>query len=307
MLREMRRLTETEPVAWHRDLSARILAATPWWIEPLGASFLPREDWSIERAAAEIVAARPDKTFFDELDLATLTLAAGDLEGAEGLFTRLAATGRSAYRMAWQPSDPRFYLGRIAALRGDRKTAVAQLELALERSPGDLFTLAELVALTDDSRHLEPLLAYTSTLDAQYLLGRALLVHGRWQEAAAAFGFVVRRLPEFRDGKIYLAAALGRSGLIDDGARIYLEAMQVRSDPVLESEAICDLFRRWAALHPDDAEVRLLAARALYQHGLFHEALALLDGLDPEAVPQVEQARREIQRSLDPQWTVRTR
>jgi len=286
LLQEIRRKTRDDPLARHAPLAVEAMAAAPWWLDWMRPAYFPQEGSTLEACVAEALAARRraghDRAWVAaDFDLARILLRAGRLEEAEHLLEPLAAGRREVYRGAKHASEPLFYLGRAAALRGDRERAVELLRAALERRPGDPFVLAELIALSDDPRYQESLLGFGSILDAQYLLGQALLVHDRPREAAAAFGFVVRRLPQFREGRIHLAAALGGSGRIDEGAEHYLEAVRDRQEPILLSGPITELFRRWAARHPDRPLVQLFAARVLHQHGRFHEALDLLVKLDP--------------------------
>lgn len=286
LVKEIRGKTRDAPLARHAELAVAAMAAAPWWLDWMRPAYFPQEERSLEERVAEALAAQRSAGGYRawvpvDFDLAVLLLRAGRLEEAEGLFEPLAAGRREVYRGAKQPSEPLFYLGRAAALRGDRELAIERLRGALERSPGNPFVLAELIALSDDPRYQKGLLGFGSSLDAQFLLGQALLVHDRPKEAAAAFGFVVRRLPEFREGRIHLAAALGSAGRIDEGAEQYLEAVRELQEPILLSRYIAELFRRWAALHPDRPLVQLFAARVLHQHGRFREALDLLVKLDP--------------------------
>ncbi|MCP4660495.1 MAG: tetratricopeptide repeat protein [bacterium] len=286
LVEEIRGKTRDEPLARHAELAVEAMAAAPWWLDWMRPAYFPQEDATLEQRVAEAMAARRSAGGYRawvpvDFDLGVLLLRAGRLEEAERLLEPLVEGRREVYRGAKQPSEPLFYLGRAVALGGDRERAVELLRGALERSPGNPFVLAELIALSDDPRYQKALLGFGSSLDAQYLLGQALLVHDRPREAAAAFGFVVRRLPEFREGRIHLAAALGANGRIDEGAEHYLEAVRELQEPILLSRHIAELFRRWAALHPDRPLTQLFAARVLHQHGRFREALELLVKLDP--------------------------
>ncbi len=295
----LREAAAREPLAAHVDLALDALAQAPWveWVP----AYFPQVERGLPEALAERLEETERASAPARFDFALVLMRAGRLDEAEAILTSLAADRREVYRGANNPSVPRFYLARIAALSGDRERAVALLEEALGRAPGDPFVLAELIALTDDPRHQESLLATASVIDAQYLLGRALSFHGRANEAAAAFGFVVARLPRFRTGRIHLAAALGAAGRVDEGAREYLEAVREEPDPLLLSEPVSELFRRWAARHPGDARVRFYAAHVLHEHGRFREALELLQGLEPggRMGRAVAAERERIRRSLE--------
>lgn len=285
-LAEVRAGKDREPPARLAELAVRAMASAPWWLDSMRPPYLPQEEAGIDERVAEALAERADPSFPGRFDRAVLALELGRIAEAEPLLAELVREGGTLYRGAVQSSEPLFYLGRAAALGGDRARAVKLLERALERSPGDPFTLAELLALTGDERHLAPLVAYGSGLDARYLLGRALLVHARPREAAAAFAFVVRRLPELREGRIHLAAALGALGRYDEGVEHYLSAAEQRVAPIQLSPYVVALFRGWAAAHRDQPEVQMRAADVLYQHGRLREALALVEAVEPQAGPR---------------------
>ncbi len=271
---------EDEPISVHNQLLLTAITASPWWLEWIRPAGFPQEEASLE---AQLLA-RLDpalRTPSAQFDRAILALKAGQDAMAETLLQELAAEGIEFYRNAFAASEPLFFLSRVAARRGDHPKAIALLRQALERSPGNPFILAELIALTDDPVWQPPLLAAFSPLDAQLLLGQALLFHGRNLEAVRAFTFLVRRLPDFRLAHMLLAAALARSQRDEEAVFAYREALRFGPEPVHESAIFVELFTRWAAAHRDQPEAQLLAAQALHQHGRLHQALALLDALTP--------------------------
>ncbi len=300
LLHEVREKSREAPLAWHAELAVEAVAAAPWWLEWMRPAYFPRHQGTLEERVAALLTSRPRRSVSADFDLAAIHLQAGQLEAARRLLEPLAEAGATVYRGGRQPSLPRLLLARTLALSGEQQRAVELLEEAHERTPGNPFVLAELVALTNDPTYQEPLLAYWSPLDAQYLLGRALRLHGRPQEASAALGFVVRRLPSFRDARVFLAAALGASGHDEDAVRHYLEATHDRPEPILAADDIVALFRRWAATHPERGDVQLTAAQVLHRHGHFEEALALLERLEPpeELRGPVEGERARIRRAL---------
>lgn len=300
---ELAAAARDEPLAAHVDLALDALRHAPWveWVP----AYFPQMERSADARLAELLAAdaaRGGNGTSAAFDRAVVFLRAGRLAEAAALMGELAAAEREVYRGGQQASQPRFYLARIAAREGDRERAVRLLEEALARAPGDPFVLAELWVLTGDPRHRERLLRLHGPIDARYLAGRALFFHGRYAEAAAELADVVARLPELRTGRIYLAAALGATGRVDEGAAQYLEAVRRQPDPLLLSAPISELFRRWAALHPEDPRTRLLAAHVLHEHGRFREGLALLASLEtpPGDLREAaaEEARR-LRRALD--------
>ncbi len=303
MLREIRaRSAAGEPLAWNVDLAAAAIGYTPWWIDLMRPAHFPQDDASLEERVAEALRGRGESGVSHDFDLGVLWLEAGRLDEAERLLAPLADAGREVYRDAGQPSDPLFFLARTAALGGHRERAVERLQEALERSPGHPYVLAELVALTGDTAYEAPLFDFSNELDARYLLGQAFLRYGRGEEAVEAFDFVVRRVPELREGRIHLAAALAACGRIDEGAERYLEVVREQPEPILLSLHIVPLFRRWMALHPNRPQVQFLGARVLYLHGRLREALEVLEGLEaPAALRQrVEEEKARIRRALAP-------
>lgn len=297
---EVRAKSREQPLALHAEAAVAAVAAAPWWLDWLRPAYFPQDRGSLEERVAALLASRPRASAAADFDLAAVHLQAGQVTAARRLLEPLAEQGRAVYRGGQQPSDPLFLLGRAAALAGDRADGVAYLERALERSPGNPFVLAELVTLTGDPAYQELLGRYWSDLDAQYFLGRALFAHGRYPDAVQALGFVVRRLPGLRDARVLLAAALGESGHLAEGARQYLEATRLRLEPILASRQIVALFRRWMAENPGSVEVQLFGAQVLHQHGHFAEALAVLEGLEPPAAlaAAVDDEAERIRRAL---------
>ncbi|MCP3958619.1 MAG: hypothetical protein GY719_12270 [bacterium] len=300
MLSEIRELSRREPLALHAERAVEAVATAPWWLEWMRPAYFPREQGTLEERLVSTLAAQDRRGVSAAFDLASVTLAAGRPEEARRLLEPLAADGRTVYRGAQQASDPLFLLARIAAKEGDRDGAVAMLRRSLENRPGDPFVLAELMVLTGDPAYQEPLLAYWSELDAQYLVGLALLHHDRPRDAVGALGFVTRRLPDFRDARVHLAAAFGDSDQLDAGAREYLAATRTRLEPIVATPRITRLFRRWAAAHPDNPEVHLYAAQVLHQHGYFTEALSMLEAIEPPGrmLEAVEKEKGRLRRAL---------
>ncbi len=298
-LEQVREMGREQPLALHADLAVEAVASAPWWLDWLRPAYFPLDEGRLEERVARVLASRPRRGPPADFDLAAVHLAAGHLAETQALLVPLSDQGWSVYRGGRQASEPLTLLGRAAALGGDRKRAVGLLERALERSPGDPFALAELIAL-GEGVHQESLLRYWSPLDAQYLLGRALMIHGRPREAAQALGFVIRRMGDFRDARVLLAAALGATGEFEDGARHYLEATRMRPEPILAATEISELFRRWAAANPDSLEAHLYAAQVLHRHGHFTEALAMLEALEaPEELRgPVEREKDRLRRAL---------
>ena len=103
---------------------------------------MPREARSLELRLARVMEQGPLESPEARFDLAVAEFAAGRTKEAEALFTGLAAESYVAYRGAAMPSLPRFYLGRLAALRGDWAAALGALAGARSEAPNDPFVLA---------------------------------------------------------------------------------------------------------------------------------------------------------------------
>ncbi|HEY5997996.1 MAG TPA: hypothetical protein VI078_01670 [bacterium] len=236
--------------------TAAALAQTPWmadWIRPSGLSFGPE---GLAGAALAQAATVSPADFSGQLDRAILLIEAGRPAEAEPLLLGLAAGRRRFARVFDGSSRPEFYLGVVAALRGDRDGAVRRLEETLARSPGDPFALAWLAALTgrDEPRRL--LARYFDEADAAFLEGQAHLRLGHPQAAVEAFAAVNRILPGYRRGRIYLAVALGAAGRYEQAAELYLDTVRERPEPVLLEADVRRIFDGLVAAHPASADAR---------------------------------------------------
>ncbi len=299
VLHQIREKSKTQPLAHHAELVVEAVATAPWWLDWLHPVYFPRDQGTLAARTAELLASRDRNGPFRismDFDLAELHLRSGRLGPARELLMPLVEAEGRVYRGGRQPSSPEVLLARVAARQGREKEALDFLELALERFPGDPFALAENVALTGDEADRQRLFSYLSSLDAHWILGRAFLEHGRFSEAAAELGALLERQPEFRDARVFYAAALAGEGKLEEGAREYLRAMEARLEPVLAGDAIASLFRYWSAGHPEDPQAQIQAASVLHQLGFFREALERFEALD-EIPPEHEgPVRAEVER-----------
>ena len=269
------RMSSTE-LASQSELVAEMLAAASWAANENTPGNVGQDDESLRMAAVRVLRKKQKRDFFDEFDLATLEVEAGALEDAQLRLEDLAETGRFAYRGNRQSSDPLFYLGRIAGLQGRSEEAVEILHRALARTPGDPFVLAELVVLGGKPEHRELLQRYYSVADAQLLLGESYLLHDRADQAIVELKALLRYLPRLRRAGVALAVAYGKTGRLDEGVEVYRNVLKISSTPVIWNEGVSELYRRWAASRQGDLDVQFEAARILYFHGRFRDALELL-------------------------------
>lgn len=303
----VREQTRDQPLAAAYPLAVEAMASAPWWLEWSRPAYLPQMRRRVEKDLVDVLetwASERGETPSMRFDLGVARIAAGRPEGAEAPLLDLVRQRERVYRGGYQSSEPYYYLGRGAALRGDLQAAIEHLETARRRAPGDPFILAEIVALTGDDARRDELFAWWSPLDAHYLLGRALLTHGRAGEAVAELEIVAQALPTWRDAKVYLAAALGETGRVDEGAAIYLEAARMSIEPIMASDAVTKLFLRWTELHPGDPRVGWAASQVLAQHGRFRIALDLLEDLPPTPAMAavLEREKERLRTVIEASW-----
>lgn len=139
--------------------------------------------------------------------------------------------------------------------------------------PGDPSILAHLTALTGSSKYRDKLFRYFDDIDAHFYLGKAFLENKAPAKAAENFLYVSSRLPEFRRGLIYLAAALGEAGEYDEAARKYKEAISMAPEPVMSEKEIIAIFRKLSEQAPNDAERLYDFGVVLRQFGYHAQAL----------------------------------
>lgn len=270
-LRDQGRLPEAA------EAHAGALALAPWAFH--GGSRperLPVQGtWLAARAEALVRQTRPDSPTA-RLDRALLLLDAKRLDEAEALLSGLEAGGARLLRRRQRVADPVYWLALIAARRGDETGAVGLLRDALSRSPGDPQVLAALAVLTGEAPFAARIGRYFDAADAEYYLGLAALEFGRGPVAAARLLQASSLLPEARDLKIGLAAALFDAGRFEEAAQAYLGAMSIRAEPLLWEEHILGGLGRWADGTPPGHFAWYLHGKALRQFGRFPEARAAL-------------------------------
>ena len=251
------------------DAAARAVALTPWradHLRPAGMDF--GAAGFANRALEEFGTAGLAPTFSLSLDEAILAMAAGDWQAAEAALTSIEEGGHRPARGSYQSSQVYFYKAELALLQGDREGAESLLDEVLRKAPGDPAALALQAVLTRDATYRDRLERYFDPIHAHFFLGTAHLEFGDPGRAAESFAFVAERLPESRRARIYLAAALGAAGRVDEGVDLYRETTSAQPDPVLLEGKIVSLFQRWVEERPDDPERSAALAGILHSFGL---------------------------------------
>jgi len=253
------------------DAAARAIATCPWQLQLGRPSNLPISGKAFVLRALQLSKQPTDLSAL--FDRATLLLEAGKIKEAWKIFYDFTAEHRQFKRDQYQSSQPLFYIAIIAEARNDRAPAIRILEKALKDSPGDPDILSYLFALTGNSQYKEKLFRYFDELDAEFYLGKAYLETGNSTQAARNFESVVSKLPNFRRGLIYLAAALAESNQLEAAASAYRKAIGMRSDPVLLEDPMIELFRRIANAKSRDPFAQYSYGIVLRQFGHYEEAL----------------------------------
>lgn len=250
------------PVAALEDELVEALAATPWSLSHLQPAYLPRQGPSLEREIATRLASRDDA---DPFDLAEMSLRAGDLETARRIFESPADEGAVRFRRGKLPELPEYFLARIALLQGRTEDARRILGSALERSPGDPFVLAELAVLGDEGSRAQ-IERYFSAVDADRLIGQALLFHGNTSDSVEPLLRVADAFPSSRRDQLAAAAALHRSGRFDEAMARLLAADRLGAEPIHFHEDMASLYAASADRNPSPENL-LAAAHGLFRYG----------------------------------------
>jgi tetratricopeptide (TPR) repeat protein len=268
-------LVQRENGAWGAASvsSMQALAAAPWLrdsLRPADLDFGPRGFEGGALAIHETLVAPDFSSLFDR---GFLALAAGELEKAQIVFSRLLEEGFRFKRDYDQSSQPLFYLAKVALKKDNRSAALALLAKARREAPGDPEVLALSHVLTGQAEYSERIERYFDGLDRDFLVGNAFLEAGEAERAVPYFTRLCRRLPLYRRGQIYLAAALAGTGQYEKGAEIYFAALGKRRDPVLLQNEILQGLRRWGDVPPPSARSHFFYGQALRQFGLYAAAM----------------------------------
>lgn len=206
-------------------------------------------------------------------DRAFLLTEAGRREEAERALAPLASAGGAA------ASGAKLLLAENAARRGGAGESRRLLRDLLDANPGAPEALAALAALDGGEEYAQRLRRYYDEGDALFYLGHAHLKFGQPRAAVDAFRKLTGLFPEYREGRVFLAAALSDAGRFKEAVATFREAMRKRSDTVFFPEKILAAFRAEAEAAPPDGEARYWFAKALRLYGRFAEARSVLEPL----------------------------
>jgi tetratricopeptide (TPR) repeat protein len=259
------------------EAQARAMALAPWAF-PGGArpERIPATGQQLAARAADILLETAPDTPTTRLHRALLLMDAGRLDAAEALLADLSAAGTRFVRRQGRVPDPDYWRALIASRRGDDGRAVALLEGAHARRPGDPEILGALAVLTGRAFAAARLGRYFDAADADWYQGVAALELGRPAAAVAPLRRAAALLPESRDLKVALAAALFGAGGFEEAGALYVAAMKLRPEPVAWESPVLRGLGGWAAGMPPGHFAHYLDARALRQFGRFSEARAEL-------------------------------
>lgn len=269
----------------------------PWALANLFPTYVARHPEPLEARVLEALRQRRVPAAFEDawrFDAARLVVEQGSAGADEFLEPLLGRSSPPVYRGSRHASQPGWIVARRALADGDPAKAKQVLADALRQIPGDPFVLAELAALGDPEAS-RVLFEVWSQADALYLVGQAQLYQGRFEDAAQSLTQLLDMLPEFRDARVFLAAALGRMDRFDEGVRHYLQAVSQRSEPVLRPDDLVYLVNGWVEQAPDDPERLFYGAQILHRHGELETAYRWLQRVPPP--PGVATAwQRELSR-----------
>lgn len=259
------------------EAQARALALAPWAAFGGGRpERLPATGRELAARAEALLREEGDDSPTERLHRALLLLGADEPELAELLLKGLQAEGAGLLRRQQRMTDPAYHLALIAVRRGERKRGISLLRNALTRRPGEPHVLAALAVVTNEPVYEERLSRYFDSADAAYYLGTAALAIGDSEAAAKHLQRATAIIPESRDTKVALAAALFDVGRFEEASQAYIAAMRIRPEPLLWEERILGGLARWAAETPPKHFARYIYGRALRQFGRFAEARVIL-------------------------------
>jgi len=181
---------------------------------------------------------------------------------------------RNAFdRLVELPPSPELHQFRAAMHRdrGQHLDAAEELRLALQMVPGDVPLQQELATALLDAKSydeaiqlLEPLARRTSSADTLFLLGDALLISGRAEEALAPLRATVSRAPAFLPAR----RSLGRAYLQTGNPRASIPHLEAALKIDEDGSVHYQLARAYQATGREELAKKMLARYAAIVKGL---------------------------------------
>lgn len=205
-----------------------------------------------------------------------LQIDARQLSEANRLLDKIEQADITFERLPNRPAEIGYYRGRIAFLNGNKAEASFFMNKALQHSPGDPDILAHMFVITRQQKYAVKLNRYYDKADAEYHLGKAYFENGMADKSVHHFTELYSLLPEFRRGKLYLAAALSEAGDYRQSTSMYLEAMEQDNDPTMFPGPTLAAFKNWAEASPAGDIAWYWYAKVLRQFGEHVKAREIL-------------------------------
>jgi tetratricopeptide (TPR) repeat protein len=215
-------------------------------------------------------------SFSSRFDLAVLYLENDSLNQAENIFKEMISGRFSFCRTTAQSSQPYFYCAKIYERRGRKQEALSFLRKALKNNPGDPWVLSHLSVLTGESRYKNLIIRYFDEIDAEFFMGQAFFENGYINEAIRSFEYLTVKSPEYSDGLMYLSILTGARGNYEQAARIYVQALAKKMEPLFADSEVVNIFRQWEKQNPQNVEVKYYTGLVLKGFGHYDEALEML-------------------------------
>jgi tetratricopeptide (TPR) repeat protein len=232
-------------------------------------------------------------SFSSRFDLAVLYLENDSLTKAEAIFKELIRNRHTFCRTTAQSSEPYFYLAKIYERQGRKQEALSSLESALRNNPGDPWVLSYLSVLTGDIRYKNLIVRYFDEIDAEYFMGQAFFDNGNIDGATASFEYLVKKNPEYYDGLVYLSILAGAKGDFKGAARLYIQALARKTEPLFAEKEILNIFRQLEKQNPQSAEAKYYSGLVMKSFGQYDEALDIFRQVARKN-PSMDEVKSEI-------------
>jgi tetratricopeptide (TPR) repeat protein len=165
--------------------------------------------------------------------------------------------------------------------------------IALKNNPGDPWVLSHLSVLTGDVRYKNLIVRYFDEIDAEYFMGQAFFDNGYIEEATKSYEYLVGKNPEYSDGLVYLSILSGAKGDFEHAARLYIQALAKKEEPLFAENEVLNIFRQWEKQNSQSTEAKYYSGLVLKGFGHYDEALVLLRQALQES-PSMDAVKAEI-------------